>query len=450
MLTANRSLRRPPLISGLPFLGNVVSLLENPHGFVQDAYEKYGPVFRFRALHREYIVLAGIHANRFVSGDGKHLFGVGSFWGQAGEYMGCPHMMVAVDGEIHRHQRNLMMPLLNQNRFKDRVDELALPVEAILKRFATLREVDAGGVLRQIVSNQISSALLGERHPYKTVQLMIYYFGSVMSVYGLRKWPAAMLKTPRFLYAQYITRQLVKQTLARSDARTPEEKAQRPTYLDALVPALRNKPEWYSEGDIAVHALLPFVAALDTVASTMGFVLYRLLSEPQLMMRIQREVDRVFCRRIPSIVELRELDDLNGVIKETLRLQPTGFGITRTATQDFEFEGYGIHKGEDILVFTTADHLNPKYFPNPNAFDIERYRMPRNEHKQSAYAPFGKGPHNCLGASLAEIMMPLNLGLLLNRLHIHTACDLGKVKLRFNPAPVLSNNFRVSMVNRQL
>ena len=96
-------------------------------------------------------------------------------------------------------------------------------------------------------------------------------------------------------------------------------------------------------------------------------------------------------------------------------------------------------------MFTTADHVNPEYFPNPVVFDIERYRDPRNEHKQAAYAPFGKGPHNCLGASLAEIMLPLNLGLLLSRLDIKQACNLDKITLKFNPAPVLSENFRVEV-----
>ena len=55
----------------------------------------------------------------------------------------------------------------------------------------------------------------------------------------------------------------------------------------------------------------------------------------------------------------------------------------------------------------------------------------------------GKGPHNCLGASLSELIMPLHMGLMLYHLEFRPACDLNKVKVIFNPAPVLSDNFKV-------
>ncbi|MCG8672440.1 MAG: cytochrome P450 [Pseudomonadales bacterium] len=440
---------RPPMVSGLPLVGSLLPLLNNPHDFIQEAYHRYGPAFRFRAAHREYVVLAGVKANRFVSGEGKDLFGVDTFWGKAGEYMGCPHMMIAVDGDIHRYQRNAMMPLLSQTAFKNRIEDLAEPVELIIKEYRGVRSADIGAILRQLISNQIGFTLQGHMSSYRTVQQMIYYFGSVMNVYGLRKWPAAMLRTPRFQYAKYVTHQHVRKTLEIAEARTEDQKQDRPLYLDAMLPIMRAKPDWYCEGDIAVHALLPFVAALDTVASTMGFILYRLLTNPTLAEHIQKEVDLYFGNSLPSLKQLREMDDLNGLIKETMRIQPTGFGITRSAKTDFEFEGFKIRQGAEILVFTTADHRNPEYFHNPELFDIQRYRAPRNEHKQVAYAPFGKGPHSCLGASLSEIMMPLNLGLLLNKLVIKPASELSKVKLRFNPAPVLSDNFKVDLFPRK-
>lgn len=430
-------------------IGSLLPLVRNPHEFVQAAYEQYGSVFRFKALHREYVVLAGIKANRFVSGQGKTYFGVDGFWGKAGEYMGCPHMMVAVDGDIHRYQRNAMMPLLSQNAFKDRVDDLAEPVLSVIQKYQRPKSIDIGAVLRQMISNQIGFSLQGHMSSYKTVQHMIYYFGSVMKVYGLRKWPEAMLKTPRFLYAKHITNRHIRKTLELADARTELDKESQRFYLDVMLPAMRQKPEWYSEGDVAVHALLPFVAALDTVASTIGFILYRLLSDPDLKRIVQEEVDTVFNHGIPSLKTLRDMEDLNGLIRETLRLQPTGFGITRSASVDFTFEGINVKRGEDVLVFTTADHRNPEFFPNPRDFDITRYRAPRSEHKQPAYAPFGKGPHSCLGASLAEIMLPLNVGLLLSTCNIRAASNLGRVKLTFNPAPVLSDNFRISLTPRR-
>ena len=78
---------------------------------------------------------------------------------------------------------------------------------------------------------------------------------------------------------------------------------------------------------------------------------------------------------------LRKMEDLNGLAKKALRLHPSAFGLTHNATDDFVFQSYQIRKGEDILIFTTADHTNPNCFPEPEKFDIDRHYLPRNEHR---------------------------------------------------------------------
>jgi cytochrome P450 len=180
----------------------------------------------------------------------------------------------------------------------------------------------------------------------------------------------------------------------------------------------------------------------------MGFLLMRLLRDSTLKTRIQEEVDRVFSRGVPELDTLMSMEDLNGLIRETMRVQPVAFGITRTASEDFVFKNFQINKGEDVLLFTTADHQNPDYFPEPQKFNIERYREPFNQHKQVAFSPFGKGPHACLGVGLADIMLPLNMGLVMYHWKIEQGCDLDKVKTVFNPAPILSNNFKIRISHR--
>jgi len=439
---------RPPLVSGLPLLGSALSLLHNPHEFVKKSYKQYGNVFRFRAAHQKYIILAGQDANRFVAGKGKDCFTVEGFWGEAFEHMGCPHGAVGVDGDIHKFQRKLMSPHLVQSAFKDRIPDLANPIQDLVARHRNKKRVRFAPLSRHMISNQIGYNLQGYKTSHEKVEQMIYHFGSVMNVFGLRKWPKFMLYTPKVLLAEAVTKKHVARTLTLSEQRPKEDKQHSPQYLDDILPAMKARPEWFTEGDMGMHALLPFVGALDTVAATMGFMVFRLLNDSALYKRIQAEVDTHFSSGIPDLTTLRSMRDLNGLVKETMRLQPTGFGITRTAAKDFVFQNHQIYKGESVIIFTTADHTNPDYFPNPEHFDINRNNKERNEFKQPAFAPYGKGPHNCIGASLADIMMPLNMGLILHQLTITAACDLNKVKVTFNPAPVLSNNFKVNFSSR--
>ena len=442
------SLPRPPLVKGLPLLGSVVPLLKNPHEFVKDAYKRYGEVFRFEAGPRKFTVLAGVEANRFVSGENKDLFCVDGFWGEVGKYVECPHMLVMLDGEIHQYQRKIMAPLLMQQSYKDKTQDMAANVTGLLAKVADVGAVDFGPLARQMLSNQLSQTFQGYAAPHKKVETLIYWFNSVTKVFAMRSLPRSYLKTPKVQYAEWVAKKTMRKSVDVAEERIARGEVNG-YYLDHVIPRLKEKPEWFSRGDLEAHALLLFVGALDTIAATQGFMLYRMLRDPQLYARVQREVDAAFANGVPDLEGLKALEDLNGLFRETMRLQPTGFGITRNATRDFEYKGYRINKGEDLLIFTTADHLNPAYFPNPEIFDIERYRDPRNEHKQPAYAPFGKGPHNCLGASMAELIMPLHMGLMLYHLDFKPACNLDKVKVVFSPAPVLSDNFRVKVSLRK-
>lgn len=57
-----------------------------------------------------------------------------------------------------------------------------------------------------------------------------------------------------------------------------------------------------------------------------------------------------------------------------------------------------LRKGDLIMVPSIGFHYDPKYFPNPDKFDPERFS---DENKSSivpgTYLPFGNGPRNCIG-----------------------------------------------------
>lgn len=54
--------------------------------------------------------------------------------------------------------------------------------------------------------------------------------------------------------------------------------------------------------------------------------------------------------------------------------------------------------GDGVWVAVSGIHRNPKYYPNPDTFDPERFS---DSNKSSidpyAYLPFGAGPRNCIG-----------------------------------------------------
>lgn len=67
----------------------------------------------------------------------------------------------------------------------------------------------------------------------------------------------------------------------------------------------------------------------------------------------------------------------------------------RVLTQDIEFKGVHMKKGQKIAMWFIAANRDPRLFPDPFSFDITRDLNPHQS--------FGAGgPHFCMGAHLAR------------------------------------------------
>ncbi len=121
--------------------------------------------------------------------------------------------------------------------------------------------------------------------------------------------------------------------------------------------------------------------------------------------RVVNEADQAFEQGALSWEALKSMSATQGAAMETLRMY-TGGGFSAIVAKPLTFAGYRLEPGDEVYVATTVPHFLPELFPHPETFDIDRYREPRNEHRQrGAYAPFGLGEHTCLGAGIAEIQL---------------------------------------------
>jgi cytochrome P450 len=85
------------------------------------------------------------------------------------------------------------------------------------------------------------------------------------------------------------------------------------------------------------------------------------------------------------------------LVEETLRYDGTTIGFVRTTTRDVELHGKVIPEGARVFLAYGAANHDESRFPNPERFDIHR--------ENNKHLGFGYGPHTCIGAPMARLMM---------------------------------------------
>jgi cytochrome P450 family 9 len=168
------------------------------------------------------------------------------------------------------------------------------------------------------------------------------------------------------------------------------------------------KREWDDE-DIIAQCFIFFFAGFETVSTTMTFMAYELVRNPEIQRKLQEEIDEVNAElngEKLSYERLQKMKYLDQVLCETLRINPPAPAMDRMCTKDFtlEYDGKKVEfeAGKFFFLPIYSIHHDERYYPNPETFDPERFSE-ENKHKinQDHYLPFGIGPRNCIGSRFA-------------------------------------------------
>lgn len=143
--------------------------------------------------------------------------------------------------------------------------------------------------------------------------------------------------------------------------------------------------------EAAANAMLLLIAGHDSTVNTIAHCVLLLLRNPESidLLRAKPEL-------IPKAIE------------EVLRLQSAvQFFPSRSVTADVEVGGTVIPAGSAVHLLYGAANRDPKRFPDPEKFDIQR---PDNQH-----VGWGRGVHSCVGGPLARLEVNIALETFLRR-----------------------------------
>ena len=132
------------------------------------------------------------------------------------------------------------------------------------------------------------------------------------------------------------------------------------------------------------------------------------------------------------------------ILKETLRLERSEF-IYRKAAADVVYNGFTIPKGWFVRVCIRDGHRDPAVFPDPDAFNPERFL--ERSFTREEYSPLGLGTHSCLGEQVVYALGPAFLIELTRSFAMHKRLDGPREYGHAHWEP--SAKFRVELLDRE-
>ncbi len=370
---AARSHEEIPAAAGWPLAGNAFDMAGDLTAFLAREYRKHGPIFRVRAFNRRFIAFAGPDAIKFLTKIGSTHLRTHELWRDFSFATGTRHLVVGMDGSEHLRMRKLLAKAYSPKVIEARLGDFLDVTRRSIAAWPRDRPVATQQAMQRIVAEQTGLSLTGISSR-EHVDDLVVFLETLLNVHILRRWPKLAALRPRFRRARRGVDKLYAKIL---DVHRPEIRdGKPPDFIDELLEMNRQDPQFLSETDYMMAFLGPYFVGLDTASSTCSYMLYALLKHPDLLAQVRAEVDAVFDRGTPAVEDLRVLDVTHRVVLETLRMYPVVPVVMRIVSNAFDFRGFRIPAGAQILIGTSVGHRLPECFPEPERFDIERFRQP--------------------------------------------------------------------------
>ena len=142
------------------------------------------------------------------------------------------------------------------------------------------------------------------------------------------------------------------------------------------------------EAGLLVRALL--AAGLDTTINSLAHALHCFALWPEQWQAIRQDSSLV-----------------RSAFEEVLRYASPVQVVFRTTTRDTEIAGTWIPAGMKVLLFVAAANRDPRYWQEPDRFDVRR--------DTRRHVDFGHGIHQCVGQMVARLEAEILLGALARR-----------------------------------
>ena len=329
--------------------------------------------------------------------------------------------VLLLDGARHKRERKLLMPPFHGERmrlYSDIMREIAdrsidtwpieqpFPIHERMQAITldiilrTVFGVDEGSLLQKLRSLLIEFLRLVGSSPLLLIRWLQINLGPLTSWQRVGKLSREI---DTVLYEQIAQRKAAAQN-GRTDI------------MAMLVEARDEDGRPMSDQELRDEMITMLLAGHETTATSLSWVVHRLLQNPAVLEKVRAERQRVIGDGPIQAEHVSELEYLDATIKETARLNPIVPAVVRYLEQPTQIGAYEIPTDCVAAPCIYLTHRRPELWPEPETFNPDRFVGKRVD--PYTFFPFGGGVRHCLGAAFATYEMKIVLAQILSRVSL--------------------------------
>ncbi|CAM3751923.1 cytochrome P450 [Kibdelosporangium persicum] len=382
----------------LPAMAQTILSVTNPLSFADRCRAKYGDVFTMRVFPVGQVVCVsdiGIIRD-IVTSDGS-VFRAGEA-NSVIEFVVGRNSLLMLDGGEHIRRRRVLLPPFRGASVRGHqrsVGQIAAdcarwwPVGRPIRLLPRMQEITLEIMMRSVFGITDLARLAGLR---TLVPQLLHMNPAIMLFPPLRRDLGPRSPGGRYARVKRAVDGIIHQEIDRRRRDTAGTTGE--DVLSGLMDVRDEHGAPLSDEELRDHLVTLLAVGHETTATSMSWIFERLVRHPRVLARLRTEIAE-------STTD--EPEYVDAVINETLRLRPVVSDIARVATTDTRVGGYHVPRGTMIALSISAIHRSPDQFSAPEAFRPERFLDGETAHE--VFLPFGGGPHRCLGASFAMMVM---------------------------------------------
>jgi len=384
---------------GLPILGHSLSFLYRPIELALRFEAKYGSIFWVSTFGLTAAMLVGPEANQLVLRNQDNIFSNRQGWDFfIGKFFKRGIMLL--DFEEHRFHRGIMQAAFKKPYLVQYLKGMNPAISQGIAQWNTRQQFHVLPHIKQLTLDIATHVFMGEQLGPESDIINQAFVDCVKAGTALVRYPVPGGRWKRGLAARKVLEQFFRTRIADKRKKSAND------LFSRLCLAEDENGQRFSDEDIVNHMIFLMMAAHDTSTITLSAMFYFLAKHPEWQERV-RQQSLALGKSYLDHEDLAQMEVMELVMKESLRLIPPVHGIPRKTVKDVEFNGYRIPAGTFIIISPYVTHHMSQWWPAPERFDPERFSDKRSEHKKHPYQyiPFGGGAHMCIGLHFAEMQV---------------------------------------------